>query len=578
MSCSSSEFSVIRGDLDINRNFPPKIVDASVPISNMQIKIVRKGFNYITGLINIAVENIVRSLILKDSVLLGSLTIRDTKVSSYRMAANRSWFRLMESNNLLWQSRDFSIDLSGKLSGRIQSLKIEELPFQVSFDSLDFAAGAEIFEKNARLYLVFASCNLKYNHMELTFSPEKLRPHQTSTINRQKDVFDDHFRRHLSNELCDSIKKFVDGFNQQAARTPVNDPLFNVTSRDFDALKLALSDIFPPKAVKGYASVLENLYLDFGLVRNPVVSYDTINLFSTGRLSWMGSGGGPPISSSNPPDTTLARSYEKMAYVTVSDHVFNSFLYHIHRRGNFDVKVNRKEMPSLANLLRFDCHENEICMNYLFPEFAAEYFDHSMEIKFSSTPKIPRVVVNQREFLLLYTAKIVLSAVKRSKTKVLLEIDVSTKTEFNLWFNNSLSDENRSFLNGTCRVTKFENRLINSISPVVDQTNMESLNIIAPVILEQMINKALKRGIPLPNVGGMSFLNSNLRLLDGKVRLETDFYFTQSFPYTFVLNWFKGNRKKFFFDVLDHRLTPSVAGHGQESDHGQRNGDYAAPF
>jgi len=119
---------------------------------------------------------------------------------------------------------------------------------------------------------------------------------------------------------------------------------------------------------------MENMALDFSLVKQPSLDASSAKVGLKGEMSWHGSGGTPfgPI----PLGTYLQKTSLKQFSMHMSDFTLNSMFYHAYKQKKLKMTLSAQQNPEFKNFFRSECpadSNNEICIGSILPEVTSAY-------------------------------------------------------------------------------------------------------------------------------------------------------------------------------------------------------------
>ncbi|CAJ0941078.1 unnamed protein product, partial [Mesorhabditis belari] len=260
----------------------------------------------------------------------------------------------------------------------------------------------------------------------------------------------------------------------------------------------------------------EGLVLDYGVLSSPIISSRGIEIESSGEISAFGVQtpfGPKPISL---PATVSNEMFE----IVVSDFVPNSFMYHGHRIGIFNTRVDPKT-PHFGPTMRTSCDLDSgslFCVGDLFPTLRDEFPDRELVFLFS-TLRAPVVVVHSEkdggikfELLGLIQVMQIDPITKRETPLGSMEIELDAKMQMRI----------------TSKVVKgkviLDNITLRTRTPkVLVQEELDDASLLSREILQRMVNDIIRQGVPIPVHPLFRLRKPNLRLSERSLILETAF-------------------------------------------------------
>ncbi|EPB71141.1 LBP / BPI / CETP family protein [Ancylostoma ceylanicum] len=233
----------------------------------------------------------------------------------------------------------------------------------------------------------------------------------------------------------------------------------------------------------------DSLILDYSMMDAPVITPRGIELSTSGEISAPGfrTPFGPRPLSLPPPTAS------NLLQLAVSDYVPNTLMYHGHRIGLFNTRID-PNTPQFGPVMRTTCDMNTgslFCVGDLFPTLRDVLPNRAIAFMFS-TVKAPAIVVRPPElggirFQLMGLIE-VSSIDNNGETPIgamEIHIDASMKMKMT-----------PRAVRG--RVNLETIRLITRTPQILVQEELDDAGFLSREILQRMVNDILKQGIPIP--------------------------------------------------------------------------------
>ncbi|CAJ0580784.1 unnamed protein product, partial [Mesorhabditis spiculigera] len=260
----------------------------------------------------------------------------------------------------------------------------------------------------------------------------------------------------------------------------------------------------------------EGLVLDYGVVTSPTLSARGIEMDSSGEISAHNA----PTPFGPRPIALSPVVGNEMFEIVVSDFVPNSFMYHGHRIGMFNTRVD-PTTPHFGPTMRTTCDLNSgslFCVGDLFPTLRDQFPDKELVFLFS-TLKAPAVIVHKENdggiaFDLLGLIRVQqYDPVTKKETPIgEMEIQITAQMKMRI----------------TSKVVKgkvlLDNIFLRTRTPsVLVQEELDDASLLSREILQRMVNDIIKQGVPIPVHPLFRLKKPTMRLGDRSLILETSF-------------------------------------------------------
>lgn len=259
--------------------------------------------------------------------------------------------------------------------------------------------------------------------------------------------------------------------------------------------------------------VSEYLQLDMHLIDNPTFMSGFFWAGFKGMFESIKSPVDAPVAHVNIPNTKPT----KMFQFSIDQYVANSALWNVQNLGLLDFTITNSMIPPTVPF-----HLTTDSFKGVFPALFEKY--GSADIEWDIDPRaVPTVTIDPKKKILLTTgfgqAWNVIT--KDGKSEAL-------KLDMTLYFGIDLNvDGDSPAIHGSVTTLVFDISVENTNIGPVNVTPLNGLfNSLFGGIIKGMVDGALKTGLPLPVVKGISLTNTELILNEGYVTLESDIKYT----------------------------------------------------
>ncbi|XP_004480867.1 BPI fold-containing family C protein [Dasypus novemcinctus] len=348
------------------------------------------------------------------------------------------------------------------------------------FLSGGFFTGIVILSRNnfGKPTLKLQDCYAQVSHAHVSFSGDL-----SVLYNSFAGVMEKPILRHLNEMLCPIIVHEVEALNANLSMLEVLTKIDNYT------------------------------LLDFSLIDSPAVHENSIDLNLKGTVYPLDNVTDPPFS---PVPFMLPEITDSMLYIGISEYFFRSASLAYFTAGAFNVTLSTKEISS-------HLFQNSPGLGIVISQIAELYiFSKTFKVQLMATEP-PVINLLKDNFTLDIPASIVIFTQSENSTaNAIVSMDFVASTSVGLVI--------------------LGQRLICSLSlnrfrlslPESNHSNIEVLrfeNILSTILhfgVLPLANAKLQQGFPLPNPHKISFVNSNIEVLEGFLLISTDLKYEET--------------------------------------------------
>ncbi|GMT19486.1 hypothetical protein PFISCL1PPCAC_10783, partial [Pristionchus fissidentatus] len=260
----------------------------------------------------------------------------------------------------------------------------------------------------------------------------------------------------------------------------------------------------------------DNLYLDYAMTQPPVANQFGLDIYSSGEISTLG--GSTPFGPRALPLFSTA-NHTTMLQIALSDFVPNSLMYHGHKTGLFNTRVD-PSTPHFGPMMRSTCDLSTgslFCVGDIFPTLRSALPNRGIAFIFS-TIQAPVLIVRPESaggifFQLagmMEVRAIDASGMETMAGKMTLDISGSMKMRM------------------TSKVVKgkitLDQIVMKTMTPeILSQDELDDAGFLSHEIVQRMVNDILRDGIPIPVHPLFKLRSPKLTLFDRSFEIATDF-------------------------------------------------------
>uniref|UniRef100_A0A915PR41 Lipid-binding serum glycoprotein C-terminal domain-containing protein n=1 Tax=Setaria digitata TaxID=48799 RepID=A0A915PR41_9BILA len=431
----------------------------------------------------------------------GQVSIYDAYVSKYWSPPEYS-LELSPPDIFTWSMAKMHIRAAGEFEAIFTGpFLIPPVPIRGQFETLFGHVSLTIAVRLARTRAGAPMVQSSYCRANVGYVDLNVRNTGVITdffINTFKAFIIAHFKPIVEDRICQMIKNMINkDMNYILATMPLQIPI-NENSVDVLGISFDLPSRRPLSKlgeIGGKNVTLlniinnlrqKNLILDYRLIRDPLIAYETIEILSRGEISWNGHGGTPfyPPNIYIPPPKGV-----HMAEFIATDYIVNSLLFHAYKQKYMDFIIGPESSPQFKTLLLTTC-ENGYCIGEYLGELSRQYPDREVEIHFL--------------------------------TRKIIRADTKMTSNINLWLN-------QTRIVGNVSIENLDFKLLESRVQDVDQATFGDLGLFGAEFLEQLLTDILRVGIIIPTMKGVILKNPRLSLHDRYLKVQTYFRLDEEF-------------------------------------------------
>ncbi|XP_077024759.1 BPI fold-containing family C protein [Tamandua tetradactyla] len=362
----------------------------------------------------------------------------------------------------------------------IKSLLFQDTGGADLFLSGAFFTGIIILSRNnfGHLRLKLQDCYAQVSHAHVSFSGELSVLYNSFAEPMEKPIL-----KHLNEMLCPIIMNEVEALNANLSMLEVLTKIDNYT------------------------------VLDYSLIDSPDIHENYIDLKLKGTLYPLDNLADPPFS---PVPFVLPESTDSMLYIGISEYFFKSASFAYFTAGAFNVTLSTKELSS--HLV-----QNSPGLGSVLSRIAGIYILSQPFMVQIMTTEPPTVNLLKGNFTLDIPASIVMfTQPKDSTAKAIVSMDFVASTSVGL------------VILGQKLICSLSLNRFRLSLPESNHSNIEVLrfeNILSSILhfgVLPLANAKLQQGFPLPNPYNISFINSDIEVLEGFLLISTDLRYKPS--------------------------------------------------
>uniref|UniRef100_A0A915IV65 Uncharacterized protein n=1 Tax=Romanomermis culicivorax TaxID=13658 RepID=A0A915IV65_ROMCU len=517
--------------------------------AGLEITATQKGIDYLSDQAFKALNSALKSIPIPDIVLEETIS-KKSRLFSFKLTkhnkkakirrlkglkilllknAEKYIAHLVEPNKIEWDVRNMDLELDGHAEGLIDTIRGKG-DFKIKLYNVDVNQTVKMAADDGYIKLFSGKCQASVNQMDIVFYNTQARIQ--NYIKRRQKSLNKKLKPLFQADICSRLRKMIDkDFNDELRGQPLKVPLSAkgqlIWSNTFQG-----DNNLRSKLKQKLTELLENMQIDGSLMRDPIVKPDMATVDLKGEVSWQGQGNTPFYPNSISNDRPSSSSSQKMFYITVSDYVMNSLLYHATVRKFLTFTLSKDETPEFAKLLRTSCDQEkgELCAGSFLPEIGKDYPNSDLEIFFEPI-RSPALISMLGKLKMLVDAFVTMSVKDQTGSKkqiVKCQVDASGDTTLSMGTNKTSNNDEITVMKGEFTSKQLTIRLIESSIKELDQTKIDDFSKTAAFLLESAINDHLSKGVPLPKATFGHLVNPTLTLSDRKARIDTDIKIDQN--------------------------------------------------
>uniref|UniRef100_A0A0N5A9J7 BPI2 domain-containing protein n=1 Tax=Syphacia muris TaxID=451379 RepID=A0A0N5A9J7_9BILA len=240
---------------------------------------------------------------------------------------------------------------------------------------------------------------------------------------------------------------------------------------------------------------MSSLFLDYTITENPTVENGTLKLGCSGEIFANGSEG-TPFSPVNVPMPSLQTS-STMLNILLTDFVPNSLLYHGHKTGLFNSRVD-PSTPQVGPMMRTSCEGSSgplFCLGDVFPTLRHYYPNRGIAMAFASRTAPVMIFRNNDKgardcSLFGINGRATISAIdENGLEKHVGEMYIDIEGTIKIRVVHSIIK---------CKVALEKVQFTSLTTDVLKQDELDDASFLCRDVMQRMINDLLKDRIPVP--------------------------------------------------------------------------------
>uniref|UniRef100_A0A0K0EEE2 BPI2 domain-containing protein n=1 Tax=Strongyloides stercoralis TaxID=6248 RepID=A0A0K0EEE2_STRER len=504
----------------------------------VKIRLTNTGVTFISKVTtNILINEIVSPTINLPSQKISSNNI-NVELQNLKIDVEKNKYninsKLTTPNNITIEVSNLEMNINGKINGNIDKNKHfngDILLFNKNFEVL---VGLNVKNNNRGIpNIKLNSCNVKENlKLEAKIISGTLNNEE---VNKIKVNLEKENKEFLETIICSRIETIIeDRINDRFSLIPNKLPM-NILAEtailEEVVSKIALrrrqirsinNSRTKRQTLRSLSSSFNltkanNLLLDYGMVGEPKVIRNILEIDSVSEISLNGRGGTPfgAVKFNYPEDIKEG----VMMQLIVSDFVPNTLMYHGHTIGIFNTRIDSKT-PHFSTMMKSSCSLTSgvlFCLGDLFPTLKRTFPNRELAMLYKTIQapvmKFHEKIAGGVKFNI--AGQITILGIESNGEEkpfgsFLIEVDSVMKMRLS----NTMTKP---------KVT-IENMKFTTESPnVITQQELNQAGILTKEVLQRMVNDMLKEGIPIPIHPLYKLDKPRVRIIERAMLIQTNF-------------------------------------------------------
>lgn len=471
-----------------------------------RIRVTQNGLNYLNRLFDkILLDTIPNAHIpdVEKDFGGGHITLTKLEIDDYKSPDSYTTV-LKPPNKILWTMTNMRVGMKGHFSVS-SGLTKGSGDFTGSVDGVAISVTVKLSSQNELFHIEVPQCKATIRKTNMDIDTDDKAFQALFAMNKLTVLSVVQMR--MQQEICSKITSILSkDLNAKIAGRGHKVRLADLKQQLQQNKSVSLGGA---TASQNQDRVLNVMFLDYGLVSDPQVENQFVDLMGRGEVSYMGNGGTP----FTPSIMSAPSSSNRMLYLSVGDYVLNSFFHHAFKNQLLKFRLNVQNYPELSGFLstNSNCPKDE-CLGSMFPDSGSVYPNSKMQILVEPTAAPVLTTSSGKANIQL---KGTLTLLDPQGAKELLKTNCDLDADFNL-----ASDHDR--IKGSVLVKKFNLNLLSTTLKNVDQAKLNQVSQRAKQAIEVPLNSALKRGLPVPLGDDVKLVNPQFKLMNGFFQAETD--------------------------------------------------------
>nr|ARV86003.1 bactericidal/permeability-increasing protein 2 [Sinohyriopsis cumingii] len=394
----------------------------------------------------------------------------------------QSSINLIPGSGITWAGNGAKVSMYGNFHYKLAwIIPIEDSgSFDISINGLSFSINAAFgVDSGGRPSVAASGCNCDISSVDITFHGGMAWLYNLFT-----SLIEPSVRDSLKGTVCSSVTSLInDNGEKELASLSVTIEIANM------------------------------FLLDYRLIQTPTFTTTYLETYHKGEIFWLNNITEAPFQPAVMADTA---GDDKMMYFWLSDYIFNTMGLVAQQHNVLNYNLTAQDLPpDQRGILNTTCTSAE-CLGILVPQVGKLYPNSSIELHMFSCIS-PKMTITPNDISVSCSGKIVFYA--RQKNNSLPSLF-------------TLMADMQAFLNVSVAMEKIYGK-VNDIKLAINVTD-SAVGDISSVVLQIIIDQVLKsyliptlndigqKGFPLPVFDGVSFVNSNLILMQDVILVGTD--------------------------------------------------------
>lgn len=450
----------------------------------------------------------------------GWIEVKNVKLSNFKTADSYS-LDLIPIKQLKVTAKNISFDtnfdyhLKGSVSVPFAAIPIESTGVgSAKVRRLDiFPLLSILKDPKDQIELKVDSCTGTFGSLDVTMKDNNAT--DKASLNQEKTSQDV-----TVDSICDEISKVVRekvnrNLESLAKVTPLK--LDDSGGKNNKIEDEAEEDKIIKRLMEKVKTDTSKLFLDYRLLKDPLVIPPYVETFHKGEISWQKEGKTPFYPIYMPP---IDASGNRMLYLQISDYTLNSLIYHAYDHQILSLTADEKATPYLKEVLTTTCPKKEdlFCFGNSFESVAKSYPNHKIQLK---TYPIQPPYIN-------------VTAGKGLVQEILGKLEIYArppdgKPQFTLFKSDySMLVEVipkivAGKLHGNVSISHVKVKVVESPADKKTQEDFSNEAEFAIGLIAEKLDGLLRKGVELPQIGFASLVRPITKFLDRIILVESDF-------------------------------------------------------
>ncbi|XP_060081853.1 uncharacterized protein LOC132561140 [Ylistrum balloti] len=408
-----------------------------------------------------------------------------------------SQISLKPPSGLTWTGSNAGLQMHGNWAYHTPIIS-DSGTFDVSVSGLSFHANVDIgTDSKGRPHIHASGCGVSIGSVSLTFH---------GGASWLYNLF--------SSEVADAIKSSLQGKVCGVVTDLIN------TDGENALAKLPVT-----------VDIVNTFLLDYSMDEQPLFQTNFMESYHKGEIDWKASPAPPPFQASPLPQWN---DTSRMMYLWVSDYIVNSLLYQAQQHKFLAYNLTAQDLPPAnRSALNTTCH-TILCIGNLIPQLQKSYPNCQVELHMRST-SMPGVSVTSTDVrgnaggIIDFFARPVAGTYRGNRLLYKYSIKSTPAYLFTLNVTMSTSADvqvKNETIYGKLRDVKFGVKVVKTAIKDIDEKALQFIiDIALDTVVIPEINSIGSKGLTLPTIENVHFVNPKLVLMQRTVLVSTDLHY-----------------------------------------------------